>query len=471
MSFEERQAATQTALPLIVKVLFIFGMALLLRLAVSYYNAAADSGEYLFQDSSSYYRMAVNLANGHGYVLKQGQEPYFFREPGTTYFFAGGVGLYRALTGRSVVEPSYDRNNWPEDHDNRNVIRLIRLGQAVLQAIALALFYLLLRHSFKDAAAFVIAALASLYPPLALFSEQLMRENLLLAALMVVAYMLSSQVRRPAYWKLAVIGIFWGLAALTLQVYMVLGVFLCAFLFLGTRSVLLATRRCAVIAALFLVTVLPWLHEVYTFYPDVRIAGSMGCALTSDWSRLFASLRFANSRSQGPSGTGNVRADPLLATDMYAFTTRECFDNAYSGRFRQMARQLDMKYGRPSAVERAREYAGMLAWFLVLPGYQYDDWSATRSVAAHDHGNMAVTMFLSFVLSACSIIGLWMCRRKASATLPVYLFHLAFFWILMSASRRALPVVPFFVLFGMVGLSKVVQLGFPQFRFSIFRES
>jgi 4-amino-4-deoxy-L-arabinose transferase-like glycosyltransferase len=470
MSSQARPVTVQAALPLVVKCLSIFGMALLLRFAVSYYDAATNAGEYLFQDSSSYYRMAVNLANGNGYVLERGQEPYFFREPGTIYFYAATIGLYKAVTGHSVVEPSYDGNHWPRDRDNWNAIRLIRLSQALLQAIAMVLFYLLLRHHFKDAFAFLVAALVSLYPPLARFSEQLMRENLLLGILMLAAYVLSSQVRRPAYWKLALLGILWGISALTLQVYMVLGVFLGGFVILKTRGLVLAAKRCAVVGALFLLTVLPWLHEVYAFYPDIRIARSMGCALTSDWSQLYASLRFANSRSRSLPGAGAVPADPLLATDVYAFTTRECFDNAFNGRFRQAARELDAKYGRPSLAERAREQLGMLAWILVLPGYQYDDWSATRSVAPHDHGNMVVTMFLSFVLSAGSLIGFWACCRRASATVPIYLFHLAFFWILMSASRRAMPILPFFVLFGVVGLSRIVQLGFPQSRFSIWKE-
>ena len=160
----------------------------------------------------------------------------------------------------------------------------------------------------------------------------------------------------------------------------------------------------------------------------------------------------------------------MLATDVYAYTSRECFENAFNGSFRRMARQLDMKYGRPSVKERAGEYLGMLAWFLVLPGYQFDDWSGARNVVAHDHGNMVLTMFLSFVLSAAWIIGLWACCRRAMVVLPIYLFHLAFFWVLMSESRRALPIVPFFVLLGIVGLLRIVQLGFPACRFSIWRE-
>jgi 4-amino-4-deoxy-L-arabinose transferase-like glycosyltransferase len=471
MFFRTPGATVSAHSPLIVRVLVIFGMALLFRMSAWYYNAAADSGEYLYQDAGSFYRTAVHLANGNGYVLERGQEPAFFREPATSYFFAGNIALYAALAGRSVTEPSYDRNNWPRDPGNRNAIRLIRLSQAVLQAIALALFYLLLRHYFRDAFAFTVAALASLYPPLALYSEQLMRENLLVAVLLAVAYLLSSQIQRPSYWKLAALGILWGVAALTLQVYMLLGVFLFAFVLRSTGTIALTAKRCAVIGALFMLTVLPWVCKVYAFYPDVRIAQSLGCALTPDWIQFKTSLQFARTRSSNLSGTGRVPADSMLAVDPYGFTARQLFDNAFSGSFRRAARQLDLKYGHPSLRDRVRTYGGELAWFLVLPGYQYGDWSATRSVAPHDHGNMVVTMFISIVLSVMSLIGLWICCRRATGVLPIYLFHLAFFWLLMSESRRALPIVPFFVLFGLVGLWKVTQLGFPRCRFSILKES
>jgi hypothetical protein len=288
---------------------------------------------------------------------------------------------------------------------------------------------------------------------------------------MLVAYLLSSQVRKPAYWRLALLGILWGLSALTLQVYMALGVFLCAFVAFDAGSLVLAARRCAVIGLLFLLTVLPWLHQVYTFYPDVRIARSMGCALTPDWIGFMTSQRFARSHPRTLPGTGGAPSDEVLSTDGYAFTTRELFDKAFSGDFGRAARLLDSEYGVPPTRERIKTYLGSLAAFLVLPGYQYGDWSATRRVAAHDHGNMVVTMFISFVLGAASLIGLWICFRRAIDVLPVYLFHLAFFWLLMSESRRALPIVPFFVLFGMIGLWKVIQLGFPRFRWSIHRES
>jgi hypothetical protein len=469
--FSRHHATMRAHLPLLVKTLFICGMALLLRLSVSYYNIATDSGKYLFQDSSSFYRIAVNLANGRGYVLEPGQEPYYFREPVSIYFYAGGVALYALATGRSVGAPSYDENNWPRDRDNRNVIRLIRLTHAVIQAIAMGLFYLLLRHRFKDVFAFVVALVVSLYPPLALYSEQLLRENLLVGILMLVACMLSSHVRKPAYWRLAVIGILWGLSALTLQVYLALGAVLLAFVAIHAGRVVLAAKRCAVIGVLFLLTVLPWLHTVYAFYPDLRIARSMGCALTPDWIRFMTSLQFARSRPQNLSGTGSAPSDEVLSTDGYGFTTRELFDKAFSGDFARTARQLDLKYGVPSAKERARTYVGSLASFLFLPGYQYGDWSATRRVAAHDHGNMVVMMFISIVLGASSLIGLWICWRRAFDLLPIYLFHLAFFWLLMSESRRALPVVPFFVLFGMVGLLKIIQAGFPRCRCSIYEES
>jgi 4-amino-4-deoxy-L-arabinose transferase-like glycosyltransferase len=470
-SLASLRAAVRSCPPHVAQALLVFGIALLLPLAIFTYNAAEHDGLYQFPDVRSFYRPAVSVANGNGYVLRQGEEPYFFREPATAYYYAAVVRFYELLTHRRVPEPLFGTNHWPTDPDNQRVIQLIRLSQALLHAIALVFFYLLLRHVFRNGFSFAVAVFASLYPPLALYCQQLMRENLLLAVFMPMAYFFSSHLRRPAYWKMVVVGALWGISALALQVYVLVGVFLLAFLVLMTRRKVLAARWGLVMGISFALTVLPWLHNVYKYYPDVRIARSMGCSLTTDWIRLNASLEFARSHPRALSATAGGVTAGVLATNVYGFTSKECFANTFNGSWRRTADSLDATFGRPSARDRALRYARALAFFLVLPGYQPGDWSSSRAVVAHDHGNMVAILFMYFVLSACSVVGLRTCGKRAMGILPIYLFHLSFFWILMSESRRALPVVPFFVLLGLVGLLKAVQLGFPQWKLPIYRGS
>ena len=248
------------------------------------------------------------------------------------------VALYQALTGRPVAEPSYDENNWPRDHDNRNVIRLIRLSQAHPagpRAGALLSAAPALLPGWRSA--FAVAALASLLPaPGALLRTIDAREP---------------AARRPDAWPTCCpptseAGVLEAgrhrgpLGALRADPAGVRGArrLPLGFILLQTRNVAPAAKRCAVVGACFLLTVLPWLHKVYTFYPDVRIARSMGCALTSDWIQFKTSLRFADSRHPRARVSGRTTsADELLSMDMYAFTARECFDNAFNGTFRRTA--------------------------------------------------------------------------------------------------------------------------------------
>jgi hypothetical protein len=98
-----------------------------------------------------------------------------------------------------------------------------------------------------------------------------------------------------------------------------------------------------------------------------------------------------------------------------------------------------------------------------MPGYG-------RYMELHDYRNSFYIIFLSIILGVLSIIGLVSSSHKVVYLMPLYLFHLAFFWIMMSESRRALPIVPFFVLFGILGILQVLKMGFPQWKFSIFRD-
>jgi len=467
MSFRNHYVALQTKTPLFAKIAFIFGVSMLLQLTLLYSNNSVGTvGKHIFNDSITYYRSAVNLANGDGYVNKQGEEPYFFREPGTSYFYAASVLLYKTVTGRSVVEPSFDNSHWPKDRDNQNVIQLIRLTQIILQALALVFLYLLLRHCFTDVFAFIATVIVALYPPLAFFSENLLRENLLFGVLMAMSYTFSSYIKKAAYWKLAIIGILWGVSALTLQVYMLLGIFLFPFVFIKTKQIILTAKRCAMISLFFILTVSPWLVKVYSFYPDIRIAKSMGCALTFDWGKLNGSLLYAQSHLQEPLANDTSDADKLLDTNAYSYTTTELFDLTFNGDFNSMAQKLKIGYGAPSRMAKIKGNIAKLGRFILLPGY-IPGYGAF--MGEQDYRNSALVIFISLFVGACSIFGLCVSIGKTFYQLPVYLFHLMGFWILMSESRRALPILPFCVLLGIIGFIKFIQIGFPKYRFSVYK--
>lgn len=422
MTFKKLHSLIQTQLPLIIKMLLVFSIAILLRATVyTYTNGVTSSGKYLLPDSCGYYQVAVNLANGDGYVQHPGQEPYYFREPGTIYFYAANVALYKIITGSSVVEPSFGDKGWPQDRDNERVIKLIRLSQAILQAITLVLFYLLLRQFFSNVFSFLVAVLVSLWPPLAFFSENLLRENLLLGVLMGMAWTFSSHIQKPAYWKLAVIGIFWGVCALTLQVYMLIGPFLVLFIFLKTKQVLPTAKQGAAIFLLFVLTVSPWLYKVYSFYPDIRIVKSMGCALTMDRVAATRALQYAKEHiprntpvyealdhHQTPPKDSVSPGDEVLAIPVYGLSTREIFRRTFNGDLRQTARKLTQKYGAPSIYVKARICADRLVNFFYLPGYMtgMGPPGPRENPIPYDYRHMVGVTYVSAVLGVFSIIGL-----------------------------------------------------------------
>lgn len=456
----------QVHFPLIIKILSVFGLAMLLRMTLFYYNNnITEYGKHLFDDSCGYYQVGVSLANGDGYCLAPGY-PYYCREPGTSYFYAMGVSIYKTVTGRAVSVPVYDKNNWPLDRDNQNVIMLIRFLQATIQALAIVFFYLLLRHYLKDSFSFAVSLMVALYLPLAFYSEALLRENLLLFFLILSAFVFSSYLHRPAFLKLAVLGISWGLAALTLQVYLIYGVFLFAFFFLKDRVLSATLKRCAVISALFCVTVFPWLYKVYTFYPDIRIAQSMGCSLTFDFLRYCRQSEAVAGTE--PTNTSEDAVSPESSTSQFAYyhDSKEVFQRTFNGFYRTRTREMAAKHGTLSFRKKAAKNIANYARFVLLPGY-ITGYGAKMEL--HDYRNSVLVLFVSFLIGMLSVVGLIACARKMVFLLPVYLFHLIFCWVMLSEARRALPVIPFFICLGVIGCLKVFQLAFPNLGFSIFR--
>ena len=162
-----------------------------------------------------------------------------------------------------------------------------------------------------------------------------------------------------------------------------------------------------------------------------------------------------------------LSSDSLPASCSYYHDAKNVFEKTFSGFYKEQVKEMKAKYGSPPLRETISDYTMNLVRFLFIPGYMP---GYGRYMELHDYRNSFYIIFLSIILGVLSIIGLVSSSHKVVYLMPLYLFHLAFFWIMMSESRRALPIVPFFVLFGILGILQVLKMGFPQWKFSIFRD-
>jgi 4-amino-4-deoxy-L-arabinose transferase-like glycosyltransferase len=210
---------------------------LLAALAVRVAFVLATRDISLANDPADYHRLAVNVANGHGFggtVLAAGGGPTAFRSP--LYPFA--LGLLYDVVGVSVTGA--------------------RLVQAALGTVTVALIGLFAAHLFGRKVGLVAAAIAAVYPPLVLDGGSLMTESIALPALLgMLLLALEYRRRHDIRWAVAA-GVVAGVGVLTRENFLVLLAPLALVTWTPPRVSLrsLAAPAALVVAALAIVA--PW---------------------------------------------------------------------------------------------------------------------------------------------------------------------------------------------------------------------
>ncbi len=218
----------------------IFFLLLLLALAVQLAFVLALAEAPLNADEAEYATAARRLAGGRGLTAADGQLYVHRHPPGyvafvAAIFYAGGDVL------------------------------AVRLAQAVLAVLTLALAYAVARAEFGSRTATVALLAGALYLPAAYYSTKVLTEALFTFALVLGVYLLARGTRGgPRYRWLALAGITFGAAALVRSVAFPVALALALFLALGrdcsrrARVAAAATFACGVLVALA-----PWSGYVF----------------------------------------------------------------------------------------------------------------------------------------------------------------------------------------------------------------
>jgi hypothetical protein len=318
----------------------------------------------LYPDSTWYINYAVNLVNNGTYSsIKNPEEGNFFREPGYPVFLAALMAVYHL--GHDV--PYLDNYNIEDRQisENRGDIQFVRYAQLILMMLTILIFYNYLLLISSKLIARAATLLCSVYYPLIVYCFSVLREPLLLFlfTLSVYAFARYNESRRFMYLILA--AIMMAISTLTFQV-MVVYLPIIAFLILinpkGGKLVL-RLRSVAIYSLVFIVVLFPWLNKVYTYYPDIRIVKTVGCALTHESSAYIASIRRAAARNE----LNTEELHRLEKDNWYNLSSREIFDRSFNGWYKEEAKQWDQRRNSPQASYpiKAKRYLNrfVTTWF------------------------------------------------------------------------------------------------------------
>lgn len=230
--------------------LWIFGLALLVRIVVALAEAPATRG-----DAADYDRLARSLVEGRGYVTPSGR-PTAWRPP----LYAGFVAAVYEVAGESHVA--------------------VRAAQAVLGAAAAGLVYLLAAWFLGPgpallAGAYAAVDLAPLFSVARLLSETLFTFLLLLSVWLLV-HTLESRGRTSRAWGFAA-GVALGLGALTRGVLLLYPLALIPVWLWARRG---SWRALVAVLIGFVLTLGPWtMRNERTLHAFVPVATQGGLTL------------------------------------------------------------------------------------------------------------------------------------------------------------------------------------------------
>jgi 4-amino-4-deoxy-L-arabinose transferase-like glycosyltransferase len=178
--------------------------AALLIVALVLRVAAVEHYHYRpVDDSRSYLSLSGQIADSGDYWSTDGGAG---GSRGPTAYFPPGFPYFVAMVGAVDGQTSKSKLN----------IHLVRLEQAVLGTVTVALIGLVALELFGSATALIALGLAAVYPVLIELSTVIVAENLLVALELAAVYaaLRARSAQRPTHWVVAC-GVFTGLAALT----------------------------------------------------------------------------------------------------------------------------------------------------------------------------------------------------------------------------------------------------------------
>jgi 4-amino-4-deoxy-L-arabinose transferase-like glycosyltransferase len=388
-----------------------FGLALLVRLAAIWLVFRSPS---YYSDERMYLRLADAVARGD--LLGSGT----YLTPGPIYLFGLGRALGLGVQG-------------------------LREMQALLGAGAVALFFLTARRIFGPRLAGLAALVAAGYPYLAYLSGVFYAQSLFIFALSAVVYALLRFIQEGRARWLPLGGVALGVAALTVSPILVATPLLAIWLLVcGRGGPGRRVRSVAILAAVTLVTILPWTARNYVVTKRFVFISSMG-----SYAFYYVNNSFIDPYDRD-ADAWLVRFQERLNREQarQALTDhqmeRVLFRRAQQFIFRHPDRAL-------------RNYLVRLSMFFDTAPRLW-----TANVHARSRATTIVTVATSLPVLLLAPLGLWFGRRRFRLWFPLVAITLvealayAFF---QCSVRYRLPFEPWIILFAVVGLAGVAWPG------------
>ena len=427
-------------------ILILFILALIFRMVV----LLSVSGNllHLSPDSTGYHNLAVEIARGNGYTC-------FFREPAYPAFLATGYKIWQFFGG-DLYNVNFV-NDWnPETglvSDYHKEIIFIKFYQAFFDSLSVIILFFILSFIIPKKKAFLISLLYGLFWPVALVCNNMLRESFQTLILLLMNYFFVKALFTKKKYNFILFSLFWAISNITLQITSALVPFVFIFTWIFYRKfkkAFIVTVSTSLITGIFL---MPWLFYVYSYYPDLRIIKTNGCALTFERRKLGKAV-------------GKAYKLKIISENEYhefkskefVDTFNECFSKSFNGHYLKKADLLNTAIRNVESdmtlseiyMPKVRElfkYSGLHFWVI-------KSWGLHKSIKQNIKEKNALPILL-YGFAVCfgllCFFGFLIYYKEFFPILLVFAFIWSLSYFIGNEYRRLLPAYPYVFSFGVMG--------------------
>lgn len=406
-------------------------------------------------DAQSYYKAALNIVNGVGYsdYTEAPFLPFYFREPLTSYSIALSAWIYKIAFGIEHLDyPSSwaiaEMQPW-----HQMIILIVKTISSLLQLAGLFLFSLLIRKYTSKKAALLFLGISAVYVPLVIYHSLLLREVYVFFLLLLMTFLWERFITTDRWAYLVSTALVGGIICLYLHLYWILLLFFIPFLIVHERKRLKTTgMKCLVFILLFFLPSVPWVHKVYQYYPDIRVAKTLGSALTVDYTNALNAYR-AHGVDPYYVKQGDIPGNVKVWTDIFSIRdARKNFQYTFDGTYKREAERLNAANTRETLIKYYLYRVGLAfrnTVFIVGITYDYEIF----------WGNFSAKEILKFlfcipyiVMGLLALYGMWYVVKKYWILMPAFFYNAVFFFAYGDEERRQYVLVPWIIIMAMTAV-------------------
>ena len=296
----------------------------------------------------------------------------------------------------------------------------------------------------------------AMYYPYIVYCTYILREALVTFFLSLYAYLLAKYIKDRKEKYIFVATAIIALATLIWQAMLPLTIAIGILVIMGREKLAKKATTLIKCIILYCLILMPWIMYVYQYYPDYRIAKTIGTSLTHEIMDYASALILANELGW----ITDEEINRIGQKEIYRVDSDVAFERSFNGWYSDKADSIRAEinlsfsenyiYEASNAIGRLKNLMILKNWYPIIDTVNGIDQEKTE-LSIILNGISVLMMFLG-------LYGLLVVKKRGMVYLIPYIMFILLYNIIGSETRRFLPYQPFYILMASVGVVKIESI-------------